>query len=78
MNLEKAIKQRDAFLSERPHLQALQDELDGMFADLSTKKRILILSLMIESNFGKIAQLFNKPNQSINMPTTKNISHIAA
>ena len=71
MNLEKAIKDRDNFLKQRPHLQSMQDELDGLFANLSTKKRILILNLMIQSNFGKIAKLFNKPapiNHSMIIP----------
>lgn len=44
MNLNDAIKKRDDFLKNNPHLQSRQDDLDLAMENLSSDDRLLYLS----------------------------------
>jgi hypothetical protein len=64
--LEEALRAREQFLKEHPHLQAFQDEIDRMLEKtVGFENRMSVLAFMIETKLYElkesIAQLYADP-----------------
>jgi uncharacterized protein YllA (UPF0747 family) len=57
--LEEALKARDVFLKEHPHLQPFQDEIDRILERTAGfEKRMAVLALLIETKLYELKDAF--------------------
>ena len=55
--IETALKERDAFLKQHPHLKAFQNEIDALLDKSgNSKNRLAVLAMMIQSKLVELNQ----------------------
>lgn len=63
-DLQTLLKKREELLARKPHLQKLQDELDGMFEGLSSRERLDILFPMMSQKMASLSTILDKLESS--------------